>query len=745
MKKIHWLSKLSIAAVLLLIVSGCELFDPFSDYRDKYLGVWEFEYTWSRNAIPIGTIDDSLSFTGTIKYGPADNELILQYTETTVLTVTVEKNGEILNQCEPGSWHNFCGGGFEGEDILNYSVNSRSMSSSFSSSLTGRKVSKKIPEKAPDASTQPATGITLTSAIVHGIVNPNFLSTTVYFEYGTSSSYGNYILATQGSISGLKEVSESGSIAGLTPGTLYHFRVKAVNSLGTKYGEDMSFTTYTASESVADIEGNVYRTIPIGNQVWMAENLKTGLFNDGSEIALVTDNSSWQSGTAPGYSWYNNDVTNKERYGALYNWYAVNSAKLCPDGWHIPENKEWTALENYLGGPQIAGGSMKETGTTFWYSPNTGASNNSGFTALAAGYRLADGSFFSLAFDGRWWTSSTYTAINENSVWSFSLSTFSGNSSHQNNLAMNYGLSVRCLKGNPVIRPDTLPSLTTKQVSTIGLNSAACGGSLLDNGGTHITERGVCWSTSPSPTIADSRTTDGNGTGSFTSNVTGLSAGTIYYIRAFAINSTGTGYGQQVIFQTLNPPANDLPVTDIDGNIYTTVIISNQTWMAENLKTTRYSDGTPVTGYSYFNNNPAYATIYGALYTWPAAMKGSPASTREPSGVQGVCPTGWHMPSEAEWEIMETFLGGELVAGGKMKEAGLAHWASPNAGATNESGFTGLPGDPAGIRGEWWSTDEVPENNQSAYSRHLFNSQTSLNIYKLLKTGSLSVRCIKNH
>ena len=160
--------------------------------------------------------------------------------------------------------------------------------------------------------------------------------------------------------------------------------------------------------TVTDIDGNVYHTVKIGAQTWMVENLRTTRYNDGTAIPLVTGNTAWGSLTTPGYCWYNNDIANKTPYGALYNWYAVNTGKLCPTGWHVATDAEWTQLTDYLGGENVAGGKMKEAGLSHWQSPNTGATNSSGFTALPGGYRSTDGSFYLLAYYAYFWSSSQY-------------------------------------------------------------------------------------------------------------------------------------------------------------------------------------------------------------------------------------------------------------------------------------------------------------------------------------------------
>ena len=164
-----------------------------------------------------------------------------------------------------------------------------------------------------------------------------------------------------------------------------------------------------ANGTVQDIEGNTYTTVKIGNQWWMAENLRTTTYNDGTVIPKVTDGTDWENLTTPGYCWYDNDSTTyAEDYGALYNYYAVadtNSLNICPVGWRVPGDTAWTNLTDYLDGSGIAGGKMKEAGTTHWNSPNTGATNECGFTGIPGGYRFTDGEFVQFGNYGYWWSS----------------------------------------------------------------------------------------------------------------------------------------------------------------------------------------------------------------------------------------------------------------------------------------------------------------------------------------------------
>lgn len=220
----------------------------------------------------------------------------------------------------------------------------------------------------------------------------------------------------------------------------------AINIAGTTFGDQVSFTSSTSGPTVTDVDGNIYKTVTIGTQVWLASNLKTTKLKDRTRIPLVTGNSAWANLTTSGYCWYSNDAAaNKNTYGALYNWYTVNTVKLCPAGWHVPTDPEWTTLTTFLGGEGVAGGKLKETGTGHWVSPNTGATNEIGFTALPGGYRGDNGTFYDVGSYGGWWSS---TAGGASSAWGRGLfhvnadvgRGYSGGSGKQD------GFSVRCVR-----------------------------------------------------------------------------------------------------------------------------------------------------------------------------------------------------------------------------------------------------------------------------------------------------------
>jgi uncharacterized protein (TIGR02145 family) len=310
--------------------------------------------------------------------------------------------------------------------------------------------------------------------------------------------------------------------------------------------------------------------------------------------------------------------------------------------------------------------------------------------------------------------------------------------------------------------PPSLPILTTNSIQSVTSSSAISGGNITSNGGGTITARGVCWSTSPNPTVAlSTKTVDGTGIGSFSSTVFGLVPNTTYHLRAYATNQAGTAYGNAVVFSST--VGNQ--VSDIDGNIYQTVLIGTQEWMNSNLKVKRFSDGSPITeiqgqqeweatynnglpfqtAWCYYNNDSTYNNIYGKLYNWLSVADS-----------KGLCPIGWHVPNDNEWTILRTYLGSS-ASGGKMKtvgtiQAGTGNWNQPNTGATNESGFFAQPGgnrNNAGFFGQmgyysffWSSSEGFTSSVANVVSLGFDYSFSSLG--NDARTYGFSVRCIKN-
>lgn len=201
-------------------------------------------------------------------------------------------------------------------------------------------------------------------------------------------------------------------------------------------------------EQIVDVDGNTYNTVQIGDQLWMAEDLKTTHYNDGSPVPLVEGYEEWANLTLPAYSWYNNDSLNASNYGALYNWYSIETEKLCPDGWHIPSDEEWISLETALGGVGVIGGSMKEQGTTLWKTPNTEASNESGFTARPGGYRSYNGTFNLMRTSGYWWSTSQKSWYGSSPKVIYRYIRYDDQALERHIAEKTNGFSVRCLK-NP--------------------------------------------------------------------------------------------------------------------------------------------------------------------------------------------------------------------------------------------------------------------------------------------------------
>ncbi|MCX6269008.1 MAG: T9SS type A sorting domain-containing protein [Bacteroidetes bacterium] len=315
----------------------------------------------------------------------------------------------------------------------------------------------------------------------------------------------------------------------------------ATNAKGSR-----AFTCGTTT--VTDASGNVYNTVLIGDQCWMAENLKVGIMIDGS---IGQGN----NGIIEKHC-YDNILSNCDTYGGLYQWnelmqYAGNigAQGICPAGWHVPGYDEWQWLTYLIYGD--TGGKLKTTGTIengngLWYAPNTLATNSSGFSAVPGGWKDDAGNFvnkgyYAFFFNSQgWWDCCahfrqlSYNDANVNASWTYK----------------SYSMSVRCLKSAP-----SLPIVTTSSISGITATTAQGGGNVTYDGGADVTARGVVWSTTQNPTVVSNAgiTTDGTGTGVFTSNLTGLAPKTTYYVRAYATNSIGTGYGAEVEISTPLP------------------------------------------------------------------------------------------------------------------------------------------------------------------------------------------------
>jgi uncharacterized protein (TIGR02145 family) len=310
-----------------------------------------------------------------------------------------------------------------------------------------------------------------------------------------------------------------------------------------------------------------------------------------------------------------------------------------------------------------------------------------------------------------------------------------------------------------VSNPGNLATITTSPISNTSITSATSGGSISATGGSSVTQRGVCWSTAQNPTTANSSTNNGSGSGSFTSNLTSLTANTTYYVRAYAINSAGTSYGNQQSFTTTtsgsgiisNPGAG----VTYNGYTYSSVVLGNgQEWMAENLRTANYTNGdsiptgldnaawlgTSAGAYAIYNNDSANEAIYGKLYNWYAV-----ADSRN------VCPIGWHVPTNEEWTTLTDYLGGDSIAGKKMKTT--TGWYESGNG-TNEIGFSGLPGgirygdtnydfSSIGAYGFFWSSSEWTSTYGAWHCDLVYGTDTANNEINDKRFG-FAIRCLRD-
>lgn len=294
-----------------------------------------------------------------------------------------------------------------------------------------------------------------------------------------------------------------------------------------------------------DGDGNNYPIVKIGDQWWMAENLKTTKYNDGKEIPNVTDHNEWYNLTIGAYCWHSNDINNKETKGALYNGHAVRTTHLAPKGWHIAKNEEWEELISYAGGNHVASIKLKETGDAHWLSEFANGTDEYGFAVLPGGIRNRpnDPDQNSAA---NWYTESENDNLTNLTV---SLNGFLNDGDFFiGNTEIQVGLSVRCiLKSQPV--------LSTNTVSNITYESAESGGLITSDGNSPIDSCGICWSINPHPTISDIISIDSLVDGEFKSKLSNLYFGTKYYVRAYAINDYGVGYGNELSFKT--PDATD--------------------------------------------------------------------------------------------------------------------------------------------------------------------------------------------
>ncbi len=536
----------------------------------------------------------------------------------------------------------------------------------------------------------------------------------------------------------------------LMPGSAYYVMM---NSPAEITFPDPVPPLWQCGDDLIDVrDGQTYNTVIIGNNCWLAENLNYGTMVPG--YTVFTNNGIIEKNC------YNDDEANCGIYGGIYQWQEMmqydnqeGSQGICMDGWHIPTDGEFTALEDYLGGTLVAGGNMKATGTIqegtgLWYAPNAGATNNSGFTALPGGYRDTYGLFWDIGGSSDWWSSTESSPYSgwRHLIYSFSAETF------RYSMTKDCGFYVRCIRDYtaPTNLPPEIPSNpspeqgATNQPLDISL-SWECS----DPEGDLITYDLYFGTVEYPPLFATGLTEK-------TYLPEALEYTRTYFWKIVANDGHNSTEGPIWSFVTINDPGTlqcGDPFTDSrDGHEYNTVLIGDQCWMVENLNVgeqisgfTQMTNNDIIEKYCY-NNDPANCDIYGGLYQWDEMM----LYTTTP-GTQGICPDGgWYIPTDEDWTMLTTFLGGESVAGNDLKETGTTHWASPNADATNSSGFTALPGGYQNVsgyfwnltyNGKWWTSSQYSVS--MSYYREISYDFPSVQRNSYGKFTGFSVRCIK--
>ena len=602
------------------------------------------------------------------------------------------------------------------------------------------------------------------SATINGRVEAIGESTSVAagFRYGVSEEAMDSIV-TIGNLMRFQNFSYN--ITNLDHSETRYYQAFVTDDIDTVWGDVLNFTTLILCgiDSITDIDNNTYSTVKIGTQCWMQSNLRTKRYANGGTIA----------GDAKIYH-VKDDETNDATYGLLYNWAAVMDTAassnanpsgvqgICPDGWHVPSDAEWTQMTNYVANkyPGISVAKALLLPLDWMVTPASEyiPYNITNFSALPVGYYITTNEGFGQYAD-------FYSATQSDASNALRVEL----SQTYNNLLpreKSRGYSVRCLYDS--VSPITM-YVTTNHTDNITNSTATLHGVLHEMGEGHtFISAGFKYGTSA--VALDREILSGAAmetAATYSCKLTGLTEGTPYYYRAFATAGNDTVWGD--VHNFVIPFLCGLDsVTDIDNNTYSTVKIGTQCWMQSNLRTKRYADGGAIDSdaFHHIKGDASNDATYGLLYNWAAVMGTEASSNANPSGVQGICPDGWHIPSDTEWTQLTNYVNSKSIylCSSENKNYVAPALASNKNGdwtysirecavgnhPSNATGFSALPAGSYSSSGyasfgenaDFWSATQSSASN--AHRRDLNYTWESVFDYTADKTLGYSVRCLSD-